>query len=199
MGVCHFSRFYHNYFTNQRIMGEQKITSIMIIEVAGRPPEYLTNSMKLHIDKLNNIKGVSLNSSKISEPTLIESEKDLYSCFAEVEIDTENLAKLMDLIFDFMPSSVEIIEPTNLDLNCQEATMFANDLAGRLHRYDEVAKIAQFQIHQLTAKIAQMQQGAQPRPAQNPIQPIKITMNQDDSPKESKKVAKKPIKKKNKK
>jgi len=109
-------------------MIEKKITAIMIIEVAGRPPQYLVDSMKAHIDKLNHIKGVSLVRSRISEPVIVESEKDLYTSFAEVEVQTDGLAKLMDLIFDFMPSSVEVIEPVDMELNCQEATMFMNDL-----------------------------------------------------------------------
>lgn len=175
-------------------MVEQKITAIMIIEVAGRPPEYLTESITAHIEKLNHIKDIKLISSKISEPTIVESEKDIYSSFAEVEIEAMGLSKLMDLIFDFMPSSIEIIEPSNIELNCQEATMFVNDLAGRLHKYDEVAKIARFQIQQLSAKLAQAQQNPSASRPQNPIQPMKVTMqsgNSDTKQKSNKKPKKK--------
>jgi hypothetical protein len=178
-------------------MVEKKITAIMIIEVAGRPPQYLIDSMRAHVDKLNHIKGVSLVSSKLSEPAIVESEKDLYTCFAEVEVRTDGLAKLMDLMFDFMPSSVEIIEPIDLQLNCQEATMFMNDLSGRLHRYDEVTKIMQMQIQQMSAKLSQMQQTQQPV-SKNPIQPIQITMQHSSEEKEVKKPSKKSSKKKKK-
>ena len=173
-------------------MVQQKITAIMIIEVAGRPPEYLTNSMQLHIEKLNQLNGVRLVSSKISEPRVVESEKDLYTCFAEVEVEADSLARLMDLVFDFMPSSMEIIDPVDLELNCQEATMFVNDLAGRLHKYDEVAKIARMQVQQLTNKLVQGQQTQQQaqRPA-SPIQPIKITMNPGEADKKQKTQSKK--------
>lgn len=157
-------------------MVEQKITAVMIIEVAGRPPEYLEESLKAHLDKLNHIKDVKLISSKIAESRLIETEKDLYTCFGEVEVETIGFAKLMDLIFDFMPSSVEIINPNDIEFNCQEATMFANDMAGRLHKYDEVAKIARMQMQQLAQQLQQYQQPVQKVP-QNPIQPIQITMN----------------------
>lgn len=174
-------------------MAEKKITAIMIIEVAGRPPQYLIDSMKAHIDKLNHIKGVSLVTSKISEPSIIESEKDLYTCFAEVEVQADGLAKIMDLVFDFMPSSIEIIEPTDLELNCQEATMFMNDLAGRLHKYDEVVKVMRMQMQQLMSKSEQAQQ----RPVrQNPIQPVQITMQENPEKKTSKKSSKKSNKKK---
>lgn len=176
-------------------MAEQKITALMIIEVAGRPPEYLENSLKLHLDKLNHIKDVKLISSKIAEPRLIETEKDLYTCFGEVEIETIGFSKLMDLIFDFMPSSVEIINPSEIEFNCQEATMFANDMAGRLHKYDEIAKIARMQMQQLTQQLQKYQQPTQKAPS-NPIQPIQITMN---SPAEEKSFSKKIEKKSSKK
>jgi len=176
-------------------MVEKKITAIMIIEVAGRPPQYLIDSMKAHVDKLNHIKGVSLVRSRISEPAVVESEKDLHTCFAEVEVQTDGLAKLMDLMFDFMPSSVEIIEPVDLQLNCQEATMFMNDLSGRLHKYDEVTKIMQMQMQQLAQKLQATQQPAN-RPAQSMIQPVQISMQQEEKDsrkkvKKAKKVSKK--------
>lgn len=165
-------------------MVEQKITAIMIVEVAGRPPEYLTNSLQLHIDKLNHVKGVKLVSSKLSEPAVVESEKDLYTCFAEVEVEVVGLSKLMDLVFDFMPSSIEIIDPMNLDLNCQEATMFVNDLAGRLHKYDELAKIAKMQLMEMSKKLEQIQPKQASEENANPFQPIRITMQNDKLAKE---------------
>lgn len=176
-------------------MVEQKITAIMIVEVAGRPPEYLTNSLQLHIDKLNHVKGIRLVSSKLSEPAVVESEKDLYTCFAEVEVEVTGLSKLMDLVFDFMPSSIEIIDPMNLELNCQEATMFVNDLAGRLHKYDELAKIAKMQLMEMAKKLEQIQPKQAAQENANPFQPIRITM-QNDNPKKEKNSNKKPKKKK---
>lgn len=155
-------------------MREQKIVASMIIEVAGRPPEYLENSLKLHLDKLNHIKDVKLISSRIAEPRLIENEKELYTCFGEVEVEVSSMAKLMDLIFDFMPSSVEIISPSEIEFDCQAATMFANDMAGRLHRYDEIAKIARMQVQQLSQQLQKYQQA--PQKQINPIQPIQISM-----------------------
>ena len=173
-------------------MAEQKITAIMIIEVAGRPPEHLVESIKNHTGKLNTIKGVKLINSKISEPVAVENEQDLYTCFAEVEVETEGLSKLLDLMFDFMPSSVEIIEPVDLELNCQEATMFMNDLSGRLHKYDEVVKIMQMQMQQMASKLSQVQQMQAPS---NPIQPLRITMQENTEKKEQKQYSKKPVKK----
>jgi chromosome condensin MukBEF ATPase and DNA-binding subunit MukB len=161
-------------------MAERKITAMMIIEVAGRPPEYLVNSLKLHLEKLNHIKDVRLLSTKIAEPRLIDGEKELYTCFGEVEVQVIGLQKLIDLVFDFMPSSIEVLDPIDLELNCQEATMSLNDLAGRLHKYDEIAKIARMQIQQLTQQLQSYQK--QIPKETSPYSPIQVSMAPQEKP-----------------
>ena len=82
----------------------------------------------------------------------------MYTCFAEVEIKVISLLRLIELIFDFMPSSIEILEPSELKFDVLETTSFLNNLTGRLHRYDEIAKIAQLQTQQYARKLQIMQQ-----------------------------------------
>ena len=178
-------------------MAEQKIKAIMIIEVAGRPPQYLTDSLKAHIEKINTIKGVKMISFKIAEARKIDEEKDIYTSFAEVEVETETFGKLNELIFDFMPSSVEIIDPVDIIFDCQEATMIANDLAGRLHKYDEVAKVARMQIQQLAQKLQQLQSVGKPS-GSSPIQPMKISMDSPIKENSSRRKSEKPVSKKKK-
>ena len=148
---------------------ERKVKAVMIVEIAGRPAEYLKESLKAHVDQINKIKEVCVLSVNLSEPKLIESEpnpnqnqpqikQEMYTCFAEVEFETTNLSKLIEIVFDYMPSSIEILEPENLDFRLHEATAFLNDLAGRLHKYDEIAKISQLQTQQLAAKMQYLQQ-----------------------------------------
>jgi len=175
-------------------MVEQKIRAIMIIEVAGRPPEYLTDSLKAHVEKINGVKGARLISSRIAEARKIEEEKDLYTSFAEVEVETDTFGRLNELIFEFMPSSVEIIDPSEIIFDCQEATVIANDLAGRLHKYDEVAKVARMQIQQLSERLSQFQSSAKANAS--PIQPMQITMGDGSEPEKKKAVSKKSKKKK---
>jgi hypothetical protein len=174
-------------------MAEKKITAVMIIEVAGRPPEYLENSLKLHLDKLNHIKDVKVISSKMAEPRLVETEKEIYTCFGEVEVEVIGFSKIMDLVFEFMPSSIEIINPSEIEFNCQEATMFVNDMAGRLHKYDEIAKIARMQIQNLTQQL-QSRQEAQ-KQVSSLVQPLKVTFGNPDEQVQEKKTKKKKSKK----
>jgi hypothetical protein len=169
----------------------------MIIEVAGRPPEHLAEAIRAHIDKLNFIKGVSVLNSTFAEPRKLNEEKDLYTTFSEVEIQTDSVQKLLDIVFEFMPSSIEILDPAEVNFSLQETTNILNDIASRLHKYDDVAKIARFQIQELTQRLQQFQR--QPASVNNQIiQPLKISVSEEKKP-QNKKIneKKKKSKKKN--
>lgn len=129
----------------------KEIKAIIVVEIVGRPAEHVKKSLEDHILKIDKIKGIKLISKKIFESKKLEQVKhqNIFTCFAEAEIECISFAKLIEVIFDFMPSSVEILEPDNLTLDISEATGFLNDLAGRLHRYDEIAKAAQIKNQQL--------------------------------------------------
>lgn len=151
-------------------MAGQKVRAVIIVEVLGRPAEHVKESLKVHMSNLNITKGVKLCSLTISEPKKIEmpeeqgQKQELYSCFAEAEIEADNLLKLVEIILDYMPSSIEVLEPNNLDFSLFEATSFLNDLSGRLHRYDEIAKIAQTQAQQLATRMQYVNQIIQDDP-----------------------------------
>ena len=70
----------------------QQIRAIMIIEMAGRPPEHVKEALKNHTEQLKNLKDLELININISEPKKLESEQEMYTCFAEVEIKTETLS-----------------------------------------------------------------------------------------------------------
>jgi hypothetical protein len=85
------------------------------------------------------MKGVDLLKDHIKEPTKI-SER-MWSGFLEIELLIDRLATLIGVCFDFMPSSVEIIEPEKLSEDSEYMSDVLNDLTARLHQYDAVAKM----------------------------------------------------------
>jgi hypothetical protein len=131
----------------------KEIRAVMIVEVAGKPAEYVRESTEVHISRLDQMQDIEVISKKFSDPKRIEGPEEAYTCFSEIEFETPTFQRLLDLIFDFMPSSIEILSPSVLEFDCQEATMFINNLAGRLHRYDEIAKIAQFRVKHLSEEL----------------------------------------------
>src|SRR3989344_5922646 len=135
------------------------IRTIMIIEIAGKPAEHVRKSLEDYVMVLNNVKDIKVNSIKVSEAKKIENSspdekkpkkgEEMFTCFAEVDFEIETFSRLSEVMFDFMPSSVEVIEPSSFNLGTSEVTGLLNNISGRLHRYDEISKIAHARILQL--------------------------------------------------
>jgi len=136
----------------------------MIIEMAGRPANHVRDSLTKHVGVLENVKDVEVNSINVSEPKEIEMPKDapkqepVFTCFAEVDFGVENFSRVSDMVFDFMPSSIEVIEPSRVSFDAAEATSLLNVISGRMHKYDEVAKIAGARLNQMGAQLQAAQQ-----------------------------------------
>lgn len=119
------------------------VTAIIVIEMMGRPPKHLKENLEKYVDKLDDVKGVKVITKNPSEPKELKDSKNLYTIFSEVELECDTFKILGDIMFDFMPASVEIVEPSKVTLTSDEATDFMNALTGRLHRYDDVVKVMQ--------------------------------------------------------
>jgi len=162
-------------------MAESKLDVIMIIEILGKPPEYLKKALSELIDKLSKESGVSLINKKIAEPKEVDKENGICSSFAEIEVAVTDISTLMVLIFNYMPSHVEITNPEFLTMRNCDVNMFFNELARRLHQYDEIAKITIMQRNILSKQLQDAQKSLQE--------------NKEAKPKKEKKVSKKKAKK----
>tara|TARA_Y100000310_G_scaffold84575_1_gene81461 strand:- start:2143 stop:2670 length:528 start_codon:yes stop_codon:yes gene_type:complete len=135
----------------------EEIRALMIVEIAGRPAEHVVETLKNHVGQIKNFKDIKVFDIKISAPKELEQQKGLFTCFAEVEFGVESLGRITDVVFDFMPSSIEILEPGRVGFDANEATGFLNTLSGRLHKYDEIAKVANLQNQQLFRKLQELE------------------------------------------
>jgi hypothetical protein len=122
---------------------ETKIRAMFVIEVIGRPPEYLTETLNEMVKKIKEEKGVVVKNDKINPPVLMKDQKDFYTSFAEVEVETENTLYLAILMFKYMPAYIEIISPQNISLTNGDLGDVFNELTRRLHGYEEVARVLQ--------------------------------------------------------
>ena len=112
----------------------------IIIEILGRPPEHIKSSLSALIDRLGKEKGVKITERKIHEPIEVQDSKSLYTTFAEVIAELENLDTYMGIVFAYMPANIEIISPEQIILSNQELNLLANKLSARLHDYDNLTK-----------------------------------------------------------
>lgn len=125
---------------------EEKIVAIFIIEVMGRPKKHLVETLENISKQIEEEKGVKIIQKKINEPTNVKDEKNLFTSFAEIEIEVRELAILTGLTFKYMPSHIEIVEPENIKLTNNSFSDLLSELTRRLHKYEELVKVMQFQM-----------------------------------------------------
>jgi hypothetical protein len=114
---------------------------------------------------LRQVKDAEVHEIKVSEPREIKIDEkaevkkgeEMFTAFAECDFELPSFARLAETMFDFMPSSVEVTQPSNVNLDLTEATDLLNNISGRMHRYDEIAKVAGERLRQGDAQLKAMQ------------------------------------------
>lgn len=116
------------------------INARMIIEIMGKPKEHVAQALSGLIEKLGKEKGVTILSNKEYEPRAVEKSKELFTNFAEIEVEFDSLNTYFGILFAYMPSNIEIISPDKFKLDNFELNAMGNALVTRLHNYDAIAK-----------------------------------------------------------
>jgi hypothetical protein len=125
---------------------DKKIEVSFILEMMGRPPKHLEESLNALIKQLDDEKGVRILNSSVNKPQKIKREKKsekenvLYTTFAEVEAEFENMESLLMVVFKYMPSNVEVTSPENFVLKNNYISELLTSIILRLHKYDEITK-----------------------------------------------------------
>lgn len=108
-----------------------------IIEVLGKPKEYVENSLKEYIGHIKEDSELVVLSEEYSEA---KEQGKLWSNFVELDLVIKGTQKLIAFCFDYMPSSLEVLKPEQLIMENPELSNFLNDLQARLHSVDMVVK-----------------------------------------------------------
>ena len=135
---------------------KEYIRVALILEIVGRPAEHLTATLKDIIKQIEEEKGVEVMEKIINEPILIKDQKDFYTTFAEVEVEVEDILYLAILMFKYMPAHVEVISPEMISLTNSGWNDIFNELARRLHSYDEVAGVLNMEKQILEKKLREV-------------------------------------------
>ena len=131
----------------------KKIKAVFVLEIIGRPKEHLIQTLEKIIESISQEKGVKLIERKINEPVELKNNKDFYTTFAEIEIEAEEIFQIAILMFKYMPANIEIIEPELLALSNNGWNDILNELARRLHAYDEMARVPKIQTAKLQREL----------------------------------------------
>lgn len=137
-------------------MENQKLLAQIILEVLGRPPEHLKEALKLILERLGAEKGVKVKSSKIHEPKQVEDTKDMFTTFAEVTIELDSLENYFGILFGYLPSHIELLEPQSVALSNFQLNELANKLTTKLHSYDAIVKKTMVDREILLAKLKEI-------------------------------------------
>lgn len=109
----------------------------VIIEILGGPPEYIEDTLVKFVEKMKRESSVIMLKETFEKP---KKQDKLYLTFAELEFLIKDITSLMFFCFDYMPSSVEILEPETFQLRSSDFTGFLNDVQSRLHKIDKMVK-----------------------------------------------------------
>lgn len=141
-------------------MADKKIKARLIFEILGRPPEHILETLNKFLDILAEQKGVEVKEKKVHEPKLLEKDdvKDLYTTFAEVEVEILDLNTLFMLVMHMLPANVEIMEPENFIIKNFEMNEVLGFLTSKLHQYDELAKAYLFQKNNSDKELAELKE-----------------------------------------
>lgn len=108
-----------------------------IIEVVGFPEEYIADAIKKIVDNIKEKPYIKIKSYNIAETKKYEK---MFSTFAELELEFQDLISVLNFCFDYLPSSVEIIQPENINQRSVDFAGFLNDLMLKLHEYNIVIR-----------------------------------------------------------
>ena len=110
-----------------------------VIEVLGTPKEHVERTMGAVVEKLRERKDFTMEAHQVF-PAEQVTDKPFFSTFAEVTLAVPSIEGLVAFSFDFMPSSIEILEPATVAFAARHVGNLFNDLLARLHQYDMVLK-----------------------------------------------------------
>ena len=116
-----------------------KILARVVIEIAGFPKEHIEQVMQKVIDKIK--ENFEIKKSEVFDSVELKDKfAGFWSIFSEIEINFEDINAITIFCFEYMPSSIEILEPEELKFESTNFAGFLNDLLARLHEYDMVVK-----------------------------------------------------------
>jgi hypothetical protein len=115
------------------------IHCMFIIEMMGKPKDHLQKTLKDYIKHLSSDKKIEVINEDYATPEQ-KDDSDMFTIFVELETLMKDTGKVVDFCFDYMPSSVEILGPSNLVYKNSDFSNILNDLQDRLHKVDMVIK-----------------------------------------------------------
>ena len=131
-------------------LGKGYIRVSAIIEMMGAPKEYISKTFRGYIEKLKENRNIIVLNEHFAKP---KKRDKLFVMYVELELLAKDASELVFFCFDYMPSSIEIIEPEKFSYRAADFAAFLNDMQARMHKVDAHLK-------NLKAKTANLERNA---------------------------------------
>jgi len=129
------------------------IEAILILEIIGRPKEHIVETLKGIIEQIKKEPRVAVKDYDIKEPVTLKEREDLFTTFAEIEVEVEGILDLVILMFKYMPAHIEVVTPEIIALTNNSWGDILSEITRRLHGYEEVVRISQMEKNILENKL----------------------------------------------
>ncbi len=125
-------------------MKKQNIVARVIVEVIGSPKDFVEETLGKVAEKLNGDNTIKV--LKVRKKDAVQMKNKFWSAFIEAEVEVESVKRLIGMCYDYMPSTLEILEPAGFEIDSGEFGDALNDLLARLHQYSMIIKNMQAEV-----------------------------------------------------
>jgi len=105
----------------------------------GTPKEHLDKIIREYIQELKTEEGVKVLNEDYADAEQKE-HKNMFSVFVEIDVEFNDIDKLMWFCFDYMPTSIEIIAPDQFVYSAPDFSNYLNEIQAKLHKLDMLIK-----------------------------------------------------------
>jgi hypothetical protein len=119
----------------------------VVVELMGKPKEHIDTTMVKYLEQMGKEDGLKIIDIQRAEIQKVDTKaedegmlKEMWTTFSEIIMLVKKPEMLTGFCLNYMPASIEIIEPEVVKLTNRDSTKFFNDLQARLHQLDLVAK-----------------------------------------------------------
>ncbi len=165
-----------------------------ILEIIGRPAEHIISSLNDLVVRMGQEKGAVILNKEIHKPKQVEKTDNLWTSFADVELEFNSVQHFLNVVMTYMPAHVEVFSPENFQFNTFELNELTNFIVGKLHNYDALAKKLMSEREILINKLEYLRNGGKIEDVFKPVQQVQNNQNLNEKKKE---IKRKKSKKKN--
>jgi hypothetical protein len=107
-----------------------------IIEIVGKPKEHIEETMNSLLLKLSQDVRFGLTMIDTKKANKVDKSDGLFTIFTEVEILARTPSDIIFFGSEYMPSNIEVIEPTSIELQGADFSAMFNEYISRIHATD---------------------------------------------------------------